>query len=105
MSGIKEKNEKTFKNIKNWALSYKEKGAIEAVVAEVIIGIIGLIIIGSVIVGMWPNAEANNASVAALTQTDVATTILKAIWPFLLLALVAGIVISLLVHYFRGHNS
>ena len=92
-------------NIKNWALAHKQKGAIEAVVAEVIIGIIGLIIIGSVIVGMWPNAESNNASVAAITETDVATTILKAVWPFLLLALVAGIVISLLVHYFRGHNS
>ena len=92
-------------NIKNWAIDYKEKGAIEAVVAEVIIGIIGLIIIGSVIVGMWPNAQANNAAVAALTQTDIATTILKAVWPFLLLALVAGIVISLLVHYFKGNNS
>jgi len=93
--------------IQKWAYELKaqQRGAIEAVVAEVIIGVIGLIIIGSVIVGLWPAAQSNNAAVASLTQTDIATTIFKAVWPYLLLALIAGIVIGLLTHYFKGRSS
>lgn len=84
-------------------LKTEQNGAmsIEVVITEVILGIIGLVIIGSVLISMWPVAMGINGSVAALTQTDIATTIFKAIWPYLLLGLIAGICIALLVHYFK----
>lgn len=53
-------------------------GVGKKVIMLCIAGIIGI----SVLVAMWPEIQTQTAAVAALTQTDIGTTILQVVAPF-----------------------
>ena len=77
---------------------------ISGVITTAILGIIGLIIIGNVLINMWPVWLANNAAVQVLTtaNTDVGTKIWATIWPYVGLGLIASICIGLLIKMFHA---
>ena len=77
---------------------------ISGVITTAILGIIGLIIIGNVLINMWPVWLANNAAVQVLTtaNTDVGTKIWATIWPYVGLGLIASISIGLIIKMFHA---
>jgi hypothetical protein len=73
----------------NWVKRLaSQKGEI-ALVGAIVSGIVGVVVIGLLVVNLWPTFLTSITGVAALTATDTATTTLKGIWP--LVGVVAGI--------------
>jgi len=85
-----------------------QKGAmnIGALITSIILGVVGLVIIGNVILQMWPQFLTTNTAIQVLTtaNTDIGTKILAVLWPFVGLGLIAGLTITLLIHFLRGHS-
>ena len=52
---------------------------------------IGVLVIGTVVVALWPTITGTNTSVAALTQTDTGTKTLQSFWPIIITVVGVGI--------------
>lgn len=60
-------------------------------VAGIIGGVIGIVVLAKVAVAMWPTFVGTGTDVAALTQTDAGTETLQAIWPIVIVVVGIGI--------------
>lgn len=58
---------------------------------------IGIVVIGALVVALWPTITGTNTSIQALTQTDAGTTTMKAIWPIALIVIGVGIGAGLII--------
>lgn len=69
-----------------------------SIVQNIIVGVVGVVVIGAILVALWPTFIGTGTSVAALTQTDTGTKTLQAIWPIVLVVGGIGISIAALMY-------
>ena len=70
----------------------KMKGILGGIIAIVVL----FIVIGKAVPALWPSFIGSGTDVAALTQTDAATTTLQDFWPIALLVVGIGIAVGLI---------
>jgi len=66
-------------------------------VGAVISVTVGVVVIGAVIVALWPTITGTNTSVQALTQTDAGTTTMKALWPIAIIVIGIGVAAGVVI--------
>ena len=99
---------KIISKLLSWSTKVRknQRGSINiaSIITTAILGIIGLVIIGNVLINMWPVWLTNNAAVQVLTtaNTDIGTKIWATIWPYVGLGLIASICIGLLIKMFHS---
>lgn len=54
-------------------------------------------VMGAVLVALWPTIISSNTSIQALTQTDAGTTVMKGLWPIVLIVVGAGAAVGVII--------
>jgi hypothetical protein len=75
-------------------------------VTGVLIGaVVLLIVMGYLIVNLWPVTYNISSNITAMAGTDAGTSIFKALWPVLLIIVAIVVIVSLVFWAIRKMNS
>ena len=66
-------------------------------VGAVISVTVGIVVIGAILVALWPTITGTNTSVQAMTQSDAGTTTLKALWPIAIIVIGIGVAAGVVI--------
>lgn len=69
---------------------------LETMLSMVVGAIVLLLVVGYLIVNMWPQVTTLSDNISSMTGTDAGTTMFQALWPVILIIVVIVILVALI---------